>query len=136
MTCALIVRAQKFGVALPLANGVARSQPWVGCVIEKEGEMIGAGATQPPGHAHAEIEAIKSAGARARGATMYVTLEPCCHEGRTAPCTDAIIEAGIKKVVIWTEKHGGREAVFQVDQGDPFFNVNTPDDLKAAEAMV
>jgi diaminohydroxyphosphoribosylaminopyrimidine deaminase/5-amino-6-(5-phosphoribosylamino)uracil reductase len=102
--------------------------PWVGCVILNGEEMVGAGATQPPGHPHAEIEALRSAGNKAKGATLIVTLEPCCHEGRTAPCTDAIIEAGIKRVVIGIQdpdpKMQGkgiaelREAGIEVDVGN------------------
>jgi len=75
--------------------------PWVGCVLlDADGVTIGEGATQPPGGNHAEIEALRSAGDRARGATLVVSLEPCSHTGRTGPCTDAIIEAGISRVVV------------------------------------
>ena len=76
--------------------------PRVGCVIVKDGAIIGEGSTQPPGGHHAEIEALSDARARghdARGATLYVTLEPCSHFGRTPPCTDALIAAGIARVV-------------------------------------
>jgi len=72
----------------------------VGCVIAREGEILGRGVTQPPGEAHAEILALREAGAAARGADLYVTLEPCCHQGRTPPCTEAIITAGIKRVFV------------------------------------
>jgi len=81
-----------------LALGHVSPNPAVGCVIVKNGEVVGKGYTQPPGSDHAEIVALKEAGKKARGATMYVTLEPCCHYGRTPPCTKAIIEAGIKDV--------------------------------------
>jgi diaminohydroxyphosphoribosylaminopyrimidine deaminase/5-amino-6-(5-phosphoribosylamino)uracil reductase len=77
-------------------RGTTSPNPWVGCVVEGGFE----GATQPPGGAHAEIVALRAAGARARGATMWVTLEPCAHQGRTPPCTDAIIDAGIARVVV------------------------------------
>jgi len=77
--------------------------PWVGCVIAVDGEIVGEGATQPPGGPHAEIEALRAAGDRARGATAYVTLEPCAHHGRTPPCTDALIEAGVTRVVVALE---------------------------------
>lgn len=76
--------------------------PRVGCIIVKDKQIIGTGFTQPAGLAHAEIEALRDAEAKGRdvrGATAYVTLEPCCHFGRTPPCTDALIRAGIKRVV-------------------------------------
>ena len=69
--------------------------PAVGCVIVKDGRVVGRGWTQPGGRPHAETEALARAGAAARGATAYVTLEPCCHWGRTPPCADALIAAGI-----------------------------------------
>ena len=72
--------------------------PKVGCVIVRDGQVIGEGITQRPGAAHAEIVALKAAGAAAKGADLYVTLKPSCHTGRTPPCTDAIIEAGIARV--------------------------------------
>ncbi|MEO6873731.1 MAG: bifunctional diaminohydroxyphosphoribosylaminopyrimidine deaminase/5-amino-6-(5-phosphoribosylamino)uracil reductase RibD, partial [Opitutaceae bacterium] len=73
--------------------------PWVGCVIVKEGRIVGRGWHNGPGTSHAEVVALKQAGARARGAMVYVTLEPCCHYGRTPPCTDALIRAGVREVV-------------------------------------
>ena len=81
-----------------LALGQVSPNPAVGAVIVKDDDVIGQGYTQPPGSSHAEIMALKEAGERARGAVMYVTLEPCCHYGRTPPCTKAIIAAGIKEV--------------------------------------
>ncbi|MDP2919228.1 MAG: bifunctional diaminohydroxyphosphoribosylaminopyrimidine deaminase/5-amino-6-(5-phosphoribosylamino)uracil reductase RibD [Dehalococcoidia bacterium] len=81
-----------------LALGSVSPNPAVGAVIVKGGKVVGQGYTQPPGGPHAEIVALKEAGERARGATLYVTLEPCCHYGRTPPCTKAIIEAGIVEV--------------------------------------
>lgn len=81
-----------------LALGQVSPNPAVGAVIVKDGAVVGQGYTQPPGQAHAEIVALRQAGVAARGATMYVTLEPCCHQGRTPPCTEAIIEAGISQV--------------------------------------
>ena len=81
-----------------LALGQVSPNPAVGAVIVKEGDVIGQGYTQPPGSSHAEIMALKEAGEYARGAVMYVTLEPCCHFGRTPPCTKAIIAAGIQEV--------------------------------------
>ena len=89
--------------ALDLATSVRAStspNPWVGAVIEPGGYV---GATQPPGGPHAEIVALQAAGEAARGATMVVTLEPCAHHGRTPPCVDAIIDAGIARVVVGIE---------------------------------
>jgi diaminohydroxyphosphoribosylaminopyrimidine deaminase/5-amino-6-(5-phosphoribosylamino)uracil reductase len=80
--------------------GVSHPNPGVGAVIFKDGKLLGKGWTGSPGSPHAEIEAIKDAGNNTCGATLYVTLEPCCHYGRTPPCVDAIIEAGIKHVNI------------------------------------
>jgi len=81
-----------------LALGYTSPNPAVGAVIVRDGVVIGLGHTQPPGSAHAEVMALQQAGDRARGATMYVTLEPCCHQGHTSPCTQAIIDAGISEV--------------------------------------
>ncbi|HEY8606704.1 MAG TPA: bifunctional diaminohydroxyphosphoribosylaminopyrimidine deaminase/5-amino-6-(5-phosphoribosylamino)uracil reductase RibD [Noviherbaspirillum sp.] len=77
--------------------------PRVGCVIVKDGQVIGEGHTQPPGQAHAEIQALGDAASRGhdvRGATAYVTLEPCSHYGRTPPCADALVRAGLSRVVV------------------------------------
>lgn len=74
--------------------------PNVGAVIVKNSKIIGRGYTQVPGKAHAEVMALKQAGSKAKNAALYVTLEPCCHSGRTAPCTDLIIQKGIKEVYI------------------------------------
>jgi len=82
-----------------LALGNVSPNPAVGAVIVKDGQVISQGYTQPPGKEHAEIVALKQAGNKAQGASLYVTLEPCCHFGRTPPCTRAIIKAGIKEVV-------------------------------------
>ncbi len=73
--------------------------PRVGCVLAKDGAVVGMGWHQVTGGPHAEIHALNNAGAQARGATAYVTLEPCCHHGRTPPCTDALIAAGVARVV-------------------------------------
>lgn len=86
------------------ANGLYSTapNPRVGCVIIKDQQVLGAGFTQPAGFAHAEIQALQDArqnGYDVRGATAYVTLEPCSHFGRTPPCADALINAGIKRVV-------------------------------------
>lgn len=89
--------------ALELANrarGRTSPNPMVGAVIEKNGEIVGKGYHKKTGTPHAEVHSIRDAGEQAKGSTMYVTLEPCCHWGRTPPCTKAIIEAGIKSVVV------------------------------------
>ena len=80
------------------ALGSTSPNPAVGAVVVKNGEIVGEGFTQPPGGDHAEVVALKQAGSLANGATLYVTLEPCNHTGRTPPCTDAIIEAGVSAV--------------------------------------
>src|ERR1700694_4062184 len=88
--------------ALALARkgaGLASPNPMVGCVIVREGQIVGEGFHQYEWRDHAEIVALKSAGDKARGATLYVTLEPCNHTGRTGPCTEAIIAAGVQRVV-------------------------------------
>jgi diaminohydroxyphosphoribosylaminopyrimidine deaminase / 5-amino-6-(5-phosphoribosylamino)uracil reductase len=88
--------------ALSLARrglGNVWPNPAVGCVIVKEGRVVGRGWTQPGGRPHAETEALARAGAAAHGATAYVTLEPCSHWGRTPPCADALIAAGARRVV-------------------------------------
>ncbi len=84
--------------------GNTAPNPAVGAVIAEpsRGEIIARGWTQPGGRPHAETEAIRRAGARARGATLYVTLEPCAHFGKTPPCANAIIEAGLARVVVGT----------------------------------
>jgi diaminohydroxyphosphoribosylaminopyrimidine deaminase/5-amino-6-(5-phosphoribosylamino)uracil reductase len=88
--------------ALALARkgtGLASPNPMVGCVIVREGQIVGEGFHQYEWRDHAEIFALKSAGEKARGATLYVTLEPCNHTGRTGPCAEAIIAAGVQRVV-------------------------------------
>jgi len=91
------------GRALSLAKsalGSTSPNPAVGAVVVRDGVVVGEGYTQPPGSEHAEIMALRQAGKRSHGATMYVTLEPCCHFGRTPPCTRAIISSGISEVHI------------------------------------
>ena len=73
--------------------------PRVGCVLVRDGAVLGRGTTQPLGGPHAETEALRDAGGDVRGATAYVSLEPCCHHGRQPPCTDALIAAGVRRVV-------------------------------------
>lgn len=88
--------------ALALARrglGNTWPNPAVGCVLVKDGQVVGRGWTQPGGRPHAETEALRRAGPAARGATAYVTLEPCSHWGRTPPCCDALTQAGVARVV-------------------------------------
>ena len=89
--------------ALALARrglGSTWPNPSVGCVLVRDGQVVGRGWTQPGGRPHAETEALARAGDAARGATAYVTLEPCSHWGRTPPCCDALIAAGVSRVVV------------------------------------
>lgn len=90
-----------------LALGLARRglgncwpNPAVGCVLVKAGRIVGRGWTQPGGRPHAEVEALGRAGAAAAGATAYVSLEPCSHHGKTPPCVDALVAAGVRRVVV------------------------------------
>ena len=78
---------------------VEQTHPLVGAVLERDGEVVGEGWYEGSGSPHAEVAAIEAAGERARGATLYVTLEPCAHEGRTPPCADAVTAAGVVRVV-------------------------------------
>ncbi len=80
------------------ALGTTAENPPVGCVIVKDGRLIGAGWTQPAGRPHAETEALRMAGDASRGATAYVTLEPCAHRGRTGPCAEALAQARLSRV--------------------------------------
>jgi diaminohydroxyphosphoribosylaminopyrimidine deaminase/5-amino-6-(5-phosphoribosylamino)uracil reductase len=96
------VDVQWMGRALLLAErgeGSVEPNPMVGCVIARGNAFIAEGWHQRFGQAHAEVEALRTAGEAARGATLYVTLEPCCHHGQTPPCTEAIMAAGIARVV-------------------------------------
>ncbi len=79
---------------------ITSPNPWVGCVIRSSTGELFEGATREPGSNHAEVEALAVAGKAARGATAYVTLEPCSHHGRTPPCVDALIAAGVERVVV------------------------------------
>lgn len=86
--------------ALGLARrGLGRvwPNPSVGCIIVRDGQVVGKGATQPGGRPHAEVVALKDAGDAAKGAIVYVSLEPCAHYGKTPPCADALVEAGISE---------------------------------------
>ncbi len=89
--------------ALALAakgRGKTRPNPLVGAVLVKNGRVVGEGYHKRAGGPHAEIHALRKAGARAKGADLYINLEPCCHHGRTPPCTGALIEAGVRRVVV------------------------------------
>jgi diaminohydroxyphosphoribosylaminopyrimidine deaminase / 5-amino-6-(5-phosphoribosylamino)uracil reductase len=110
------------------AHGSTSPNPWVGAVLANNGRIVGSGFTRPPGGPHAEIVALEEAGSAARGATLYVTLEPCSHHGRTPPCTDALIAAGVVRVVYSIEDPDARvsgnghrqleEAGIEVEVGD------------------
>jgi diaminohydroxyphosphoribosylaminopyrimidine deaminase / 5-amino-6-(5-phosphoribosylamino)uracil reductase len=109
---AAMARARELGAGV---LGTTSPNPPVGAVIlAADGSVAGEGATAPPGGPHAEVRALEQAGERARGGTAVVTLEPCAHTGRTAPCTDALLAAGIARVVIAvpepTELAGGGAA--------------------------
>jgi diaminohydroxyphosphoribosylaminopyrimidine deaminase/5-amino-6-(5-phosphoribosylamino)uracil reductase len=103
------------------ARGQTSPNPIVGAVVVKRGRVIGEGITQQPGEAHAERVALGACEEDPAGATMYVSLEPCAHQGRTPPCTDAIVEAGIARVVIAsddpTSKAAGRGPGILRDEG-------------------
>ena len=95
-----------FERALELAErgrGTTRPNPVVGAVVVRDGEVVGEGWHERAGGPHAEVNALAAAGDRARGGTMYVTLEPCSHHGRTAPCVDAVLAAGVARVVVGAE---------------------------------
>ena len=107
--------ARWMGLALDLARrgeGLTRPNPPVGAVLVKNGRRVGQGFHRQAGGPHAEIVALRSAGERARGSTLYVTLEPCSTWGRTPPCTEAIRAAGIRRVVVAVRdpnpRHAGR----------------------------
>src|SRR3954462_15062699 len=101
--------------------GQVTPNPNVGAVVARDGEIVGEGWHEVFGGPHAEVNALAAAGDAARGATMYVSLEPCCHEGKTPPCTDAIVAAGIARVVVGsddpTEKASGRGLGILRDEG-------------------
>src|SRR6267154_2720026 len=93
-------------------HGLGRTwpNPAVGAVLVKDGVIVGRGWTQLGGRPHAETEALARAGDAAHGATAYVTLEPCCHWGRTPPCADALVAAGLRRVVVALEDPDPRVA--------------------------
>lgn len=113
--------------ALALAErnlGRVWPNPSAGCVVVRGGDVVARGWTQPGGRPHAEVEALGRAGAAARGATVYVSLEPCCHWGRTPPCTDALTGAGVARVV------------YAVDDPDPRVQGKGAARLRAAGVAV
>jgi len=105
--------------ALELAErgrGITHPNPIVGAVVVRDGGVVGEGWHERKGGPHAEVVALDAAGERARGATLYVTMEPCAHHGTTPPCTDAVLHAGVRKVVAGAldpnpEAHGGLDAL-------------------------
>ncbi|HEY4847416.1 MAG TPA: bifunctional diaminohydroxyphosphoribosylaminopyrimidine deaminase/5-amino-6-(5-phosphoribosylamino)uracil reductase RibD [Methylocella sp.] len=100
MTAALAFGRRGLGLCAP--------NPAVGALVVKDGVIVARGWTKPGGRPHAETEALREAGAQAHGATLYVTLEPCSHHGQTPPCTDAIIAAGVGRVVYAVDDHDPR----------------------------
>jgi diaminohydroxyphosphoribosylaminopyrimidine deaminase/5-amino-6-(5-phosphoribosylamino)uracil reductase len=102
-------------------RGRTSPNPNVGAVVVRDGEIVGEGWHEAYGGPHAEVHALRAAGDAARGATLYVSLEPCCHHGKTPPCTEAIVEAGIARVVVAsddpTEKASGRGLGILRDEG-------------------
>ncbi len=97
--------ARYMQLALELARsckGQTSPNPTVGAVIVKNGRVVGTGSHLKAGEAHAEVHALRTAGQEARGSTAYVTLEPCSHTGKTPPCADALIQAGVKRVIVAT----------------------------------
>jgi diaminohydroxyphosphoribosylaminopyrimidine deaminase/5-amino-6-(5-phosphoribosylamino)uracil reductase len=118
--------------ALELAErgrGTTRPNPVVGAVVVRDGEVVGEGWHERKGEPHAEVHALRAAGEAARGATLYVTLEPCAHHGTTAPCTEAVLAAGVARVVAGSldpnpEAGGGLEllrgAGVEVEHADSF----------------
>jgi len=105
------------------ALGQTAPNPAVGCVVVHQGVIIGAAATAPGGRPHAEPQALEQAGDRARGASVYVTLEPCAHYGQTPPCAETLVKARPQEVIIACrdpfEKVAGRGVTMLLDSGIP-----------------
>jgi diaminohydroxyphosphoribosylaminopyrimidine deaminase/5-amino-6-(5-phosphoribosylamino)uracil reductase len=107
----LDLRSMRAALALARRGlGSVWPNPSVGCVLVKQGRVVGRGWTQPGGRPHGETEALRRAGEDARGATAYVSLEPCCHWGRTPPCVEALIAAGVQRAVVALEDPDPRVA--------------------------
>ncbi len=123
-----ILRAKR---ASEVYRGRCAPNPAVGAILLKEGQMVSEGVHRGCGNPHAEVEAICAAGDKTQGATLCVTLEPCCHHGRTPPCTDAIIEAGIKEVFYaYTDPNplvAGKGAAILESAGIPCQKVDVPE---------
>jgi diaminohydroxyphosphoribosylaminopyrimidine deaminase/5-amino-6-(5-phosphoribosylamino)uracil reductase len=102
----MISHKKYMDIAIKLAEkgrGYVSPNPLVGCVIVKRGKIVGKGYHKKYGEAHAEINALKVAGKKANNASMYVNIEPCSHWGKTSPCTEKIVEAGVREVVVGME---------------------------------
>ena len=107
----LEINAMRAALALARRGlGAVWPNPSVGCVIVNDGRVVGRGWTQPGGRPHGETEALRRAGEAARGAVAHVSLEPCCHWGQTPPCVDALIAAGVRRVVVALEDPDPRVA--------------------------
>src|SRR5215207_9408197 len=124
MTLSLDTDVAHLARAIELAErgrGRVSPNPMVGAVVARDGKVLGEGFHAAYGQAHAERAALDACTADPRGATLYVSLEPCCHHGQTPPCTEAIIEAGIARVVVAsddpTEKASGRGLGILRDEG-------------------
>lgn len=122
MTDAAEIRYMRLALSLgQRGSGTTWPNPAVGCVIVRDGRIVGRGWTQPGGRPHAEVVALTQAGEAARGATAYVTLEPCAHHGKTPPCAEALVAAGIARVVVATgdpdERVAGRGIQILQDAG-------------------
>src|SRR4030095_7292148 len=103
MSAAFDLRMMRRAIELAqLGRYTNHPNPRVGCVLTQGEQIVGEGWHAKAGEAHAEVRALEAAGDSARGATTYVTLEPHCYHGRTPPCTDALIRAGVKRVVCGT----------------------------------
>src|SRR4051794_27663230 len=136
MTAVTATDAQHLERAIELAQrgvGQVTPNPNVGAVVARDGEVVGEGWHEIYGGPHAEVRALRAAGEAARGATLYVSLEPCCHHGKTPPCTDAIAAAGIARVVVASddpsEKANGRGLGILRDEGVEVTVVASDDEL-------